>query len=98
LFNKLKRCNFDPELYQALKDSSRPQIACGETKDEDRFVRTSNGEIKIGKNGKAIRKQKRKPKPVGSTDEIKDENPTDKDKVSTETKKTVRKTNRNAQA
>jgi hypothetical protein len=56
LFNKLKRCNFDPELYQALKDSSRPHIACGDTKDEDKFVRTSNGEIKIGKNGKAIRK------------------------------------------
>ncbi len=60
-----------------MKDSSRPHVTGGETKDEEKFVRTPNGDVKIGKNGKAIRKQKRKPKSVAAADEIKDENPTD---------------------
>ena len=79
IFNKLKKCNFDNELYQALAETSKT-----ETKLED-LVRFPNGEIKLGKNGKPLRKRK---KPVS---EVKDEHPDLVSKPKSATKEDAKK-------
>jgi hypothetical protein len=62
--NKLRKCNFDPELLNVL---SVPTRAGNEVKGE--YIRLPNGDIKRDKNGRAIRKRP-PPKPKI---EVKDE-------------------------
>jgi hypothetical protein len=65
MFNKLKRCNYDPELYQVLKVPTR----AGESIKPE-YVMNADGTPKRDKNGKLVRKRRPKPK---NTLEIKDE-------------------------
>lgn len=50
--NKLKKCNYDPELLDILMVPSRPL-----DKPKSEYVRLPTGEIKRDKNGKAVRKR-----------------------------------------
>lgn len=65
MLNKLKRCNYDPELYKVLVVPSRAGEAV-----KPEYVMNPDGSVKRDKNGKLVRKRKPKPR---NTLEIKDE-------------------------
>lgn len=64
MFNKLKRCNFDPELYNVLNVPSRT----GEHMKPE-YVLLPDGTAKRDKNGKLVRKRRPKPKTLDIKDE-----------------------------
>ena len=64
MLNKLKRCNYDTELYNVLKMPTR----AGEMVKPE-YVLNPDGTVKRDKNGKLVRKRRPKPKTL----EIKDE-------------------------
>ncbi len=85
MLNKLKRCNYDPELYTVLKVPTR----AGEYVKPE-YVMNPDGTSKRDKNGKLVRKRRPKNK---STLEIKDEDDLgdEENKVDTPAKKSASK-------